>query len=446
MYKRIAAYLFPIATILFIGTAVWGYQVYQERSEMLVRAENQYQRSFHELNYHMVKLQEELGKSLALNTRKQLSSCMTNIWRLSYAAQSDVSQLPLRKGVLDQTEEWVSKMGDFAYRVGVRDLTKEPLNEQEWKTLNTLYDGSSKVQKDLQKVQSDVLSKRWRWIDAEKTLQQEKKGANNPLVDGIQNVNSVVSEYTEVDWGPTANNIEQRKREKYTNLQGKEISADEAKKKTAAVLGLDSTKGMKVALNKNGEYEFYSVQAKVPSGVADVDVTKRGGHVVWMMKDREVKESKLTLAQTRAKAEAFLKQIPYTNMVAVAYDQAGKMDAFTFIHRDGDVMMYPETVVVKVAEDNGEVMGMQAEEFVFNHEHRSNAKPKLTLEKARSYVSPKLQVKKDNLAVIYGDTGDPVLCYEFLGNIKGNQYRIFINASTGDEEFVEKVQSAASSL
>jgi spore germination protein len=35
-----------------------------------------------------------------------------------------------------------------------------------------------------------------------------------------------------------------------------------------------------------------------------------------------------------------------------------------------------------------------------------------------------------------------VLCYEFLGTIKNDTYRIFINADTGFEEKVEKLQNS----
>ncbi len=53
MYKRLSAVLFPIVTLLMIGAFVWGYQENQEKNSILIKAENQYQRAFHNLSYHM---------------------------------------------------------------------------------------------------------------------------------------------------------------------------------------------------------------------------------------------------------------------------------------------------------------------------------------------------------------------------------------------------------
>lgn len=45
-------------------------------------------------------------------------------------------------------------------------------------------------------------------------------------------------------------------------------------------------------------------------------------------------------------------------------------------------------------------------------------------------------------ALIINDIGEEVLCYEFLGTINEDTYRIFINADNGQEEKVEKLKNS----
>ena len=45
-------------------------------------------------------------------------------------------------------------------------------------------------------------------------------------------------------------------------------------------------------------------------------------------------------------------------------------------------------------------------------------------------------------AIIINDLNKEVLCYEFLGTIDDDTYRIFINAKSGEEEEVEKLKNA----
>ena len=83
-----------LLTVAVIGTAYWGYQEHQDKNSILIKAENNYQRAFHNLNNTIDNLEDELGKALAVQSRDMLAPCLANIWRLAYAAQSD-GQLPL---------------------------------------------------------------------------------------------------------------------------------------------------------------------------------------------------------------------------------------------------------------------------------------------------------------------------------------------------------------
>jgi spore germination protein len=79
---------------------------------------------------------------------------------------------------------------------------------------------------------------------------------------------------------------------------------------------------------------------------------------------------------------------------------------------------------------------------VFNFHETVKGKPKLTEAAARKFVSPRLKVQKANLAYIYGEDGKEALCYEFLGMLDKDEYRVFINAQNGNEELVEKITKA----
>ncbi|MBA4603707.1 germination protein YpeB [Thermoactinomyces mirandus] len=443
MYKRVAAILFPITMVALVGAAVWGYQEYQDKNAILIKAENSYQRAFHDLNEHLERLQAELGKSLALNSPKQMAASMTNVWRLAYSAQNDIGQLPLTLVPFDQAEKYLSKVGRFAYDVGVRDFQKKPLTEKEWKTLETLYEQSKNINNEMQTVQHKVLDKNLRWMDVELAIATEDKNMDNTIIDGFKMVNQKVQEFPEVDWGPTVNNMEVRVRERARNISGTKISLDEAKQIVARAFGKGSTRGMKAELNKNGDYETISVRY---SGANHTEVytelTAKGGHIVWMVFDRPVKKKQLRLNQALEEADRFLERIGYKNMEPIAYDETANIVSYTFVHRQNGVSIYPQTLAVKVALDNGEIMGLQADEYVFNNFRLSKTKPKLTREEARKKLSTHLKVQKSGLAIIYNQSGQPVLCYEFLGSIKGNQYRVFINANNGEEEYIDRIEKA----
>src|SRR3954462_2298500 len=123
--------LIGVLAIGVAGTAFWGYQEHQEKNAVLINAENSYQRAFHGLTYQMDLLHDKIGTTLAMNSRNSLSPSLAEVWRITSEAHNDVGQLPLTLLSFNKTEEFLAKIGDFSYRVAVRDLDKEPLNDEE---------------------------------------------------------------------------------------------------------------------------------------------------------------------------------------------------------------------------------------------------------------------------------------------------------------------------
>ncbi|WP_339062673.1 germination protein YpeB [Tepidibacillus marianensis] len=441
MFKGIAGILIPVLAIALVGAGFWGYQENQEKNSILIKAENQYQRAFHDLNYHVDTLHDEIGKSLVVNSRRQLSPSLANVWRLSYAAQSDVGQLPLTLMPFNKTEEFLAKIADFSYRVAVRDLTKEPLTDKEYSTLKSLYEHSKDIQGELDQVQTKVIDKQLRWMDVEIALAQEDKKQDNTIIDGFKTIEKKVQEYPEINWGPGMSNLEKKTKEKGKNLKGNLVTSEQAKKSALRFLNLSADQKIRVEQSgKGSNYQVFSVEVEKDPKI-NLDVTKVGGQVVWMLKNRPVTESRLTTEQAVAKATDFLEKHNYKSMVPIGVDEFDNTNIFSFAYQQNGVVVYPDAVNVKVALDNGEVIGFQSTEYVFNHKQRSLPTPKITKDVARKKVNPNLQVLSTRQALVNNTDGNEVITYEFTTLFDKSHYKIYINSITGEEELVEKMKN-----
>ncbi|MFD1955757.1 germination protein YpeB [Paenibacillus thailandensis] len=440
MYQRLSAVLFPVFAILFVGAAYWGYQEHQDKNSILIKAENQYQRAFHDLTYHVQQLHKQLGNTLAVNSTSQNfhRKGLVNVWRITSQAQNDVDQLPVTMIPIDKAEELLSKIANFSYKTAVRDLTKEPLTESEFKTLKTLYANSKEISKDLQDMQQQVLVHNLRWMDVEMAVASEKQ--TNKIVDGFRSVNKKVGYYPEIDWGPSVTSMYQKR--SVNMLSGKQVSAGEIKAKAANFLGIDQS-GIRVTENGKGtSYATFSVTAggkgRTGSAIA-MDYTQKGGQLVWFMNSRDVKGSKLSRQEAEKAAAAFLDKHGFKEMKPVAYNENDNIGTFTYVGMQDGVLVYPDKLNVKIALDNGDAVGLHANEYIYEHHKRTIPKPKLSKEEARKSVNPDMEVTRENMAVIKGEAGKEVLCYEYTGRINGGTYRIYINADNGTEEAIEEI-------
>jgi germination protein YpeB len=170
-----------------------------------------------------------------------------------------------------------------------------------------------------------------------------------------------------------------------------------------------------------------------------VSITKTGGHVAWMLNTRGIGESKLSMEEMRQKAEAFLKEKGYVNMMPTYSMVSGDTGVVNFAYTQDGVIIYPDLLKVKVALDNGEVVGFEAQKFLMSHHDRDIRKPRLTEEEARKFISNQFNVSKGRLALIPLEDRTEVLTYEFKGKYQEDEFLIYINADTGDQEMILKI-------
>jgi spore germination protein len=433
-----------VLTLGIAGTAYWGYQEHREKNAILLNAENNYQRAFHELVYNIDLLHDKIGGTLAMNSRSSLSPALAEVWRLTSQAHSDVGQLPLTLLPFNKTEEFLAQIGDFSYQTAIRDLDKEPLNEKEYAALQGLYKQSEDIQSELRQVQHLVLKNNLRWMDVEMALATGKENADNTIIDGFKTVEKTVSGYSETDFGPAFINM-QKKDENYKNLKGKTVSKKEAIETAKKYAGLGNDVKVQVeSSGKDSDYGFFSVSLldKKSKQEANMDITKKGGYPIWFITSRDVSAQKISLNDATNKAIEFLKQNGFEDLDLFESAQYDNIGAFTFVGKENDIRIYPDAIRVKVALDNGQLIGFSANDYLKSHRTREIPQPTITKEEAQKKINSNLKVMEDRLAVILNDLNKEVLCYEFMGTLGNDTFRIYINAESGMEEKVEKLENA----
>lgn len=446
---KVATVMVPILAVALVGTTYWGYKEHQEKNAILIKAENQYQREFHNVTFYMDKLEQELGKSLAVNSSKQLSPNLTSVWRLAYSAQNSIGQLPLSLMPFNKTEAFLSRLGDFSYKTAVRDLDKQPLSEQEWKTLHNLHRSAGEIKAELSKVQDQVVNKQLRWMEVETLLARgDEKGNDNSIIDGFKLIDKRVAGYEDLETSMDIQNSEEVRIEKLKSMKGNDVTEAEAKKIALSFVGVTGNdRDVKVTRNSDKAiFAAYDVRIHDTNSNSEivVTVTKKGGQVISMLNGRNVNNANVSIENAEVKAARFIKQRGLNNMEMVKIEQFDHEAMYTFVRNERGIRIYPDSIIVKVAMDNGEVIGYYAEGHVVNQQLNNFSKATLTIDQAKTKVSPNLKIEEESLALIVNDLNQEVLCYEFSGTLGNSHYRVYINADSGDEEKVEKLEYISS--
>jgi len=444
--KLLRGILITVLTIGVAGAAFWGYQEHKEKNAILMNAENNYQRAFHDLTYQVDLLHDQIGTTLAMNSKESLSPALADVWRITSEAHSDVGQLPLTLLPFNKTEEFLANIGDFSYRTAVRDLNKEPLSEQEYDSLKKLYSQAADIQDELRNVQHLVLKNNLRWMDVEMAIASGKEAGDNTIIDGLKTVEKTVNGYDEASFGVT--NVSMEKQDQnFKNLSGATISKEEAVKTAKKYAEFTGEVDVKVTENgKGSNYGFYSVTLldKDTKLEASMDVSKKGGYPIWYILSRDINKQKISLNKAGNNAVKFLKDNNFKDLALFESMQYDNIGVFSFVTEQDGVKIYPDSIKIKVALDNGNIVGFAAEDYLLSHKQRDIKNPVLSKADAQKKINKQVEIMDDGLAIIQNDLNKEVLCYEFIGTLGDDTYRIYINADNGIEEKVEKLKNAES--
>ncbi|WP_067725419.1 germination protein YpeB [Oceanobacillus damuensis] len=431
--------LIGVLSLALIGTGFWGYREHQEKNAILTQAENTYQRSFHELTYHMDLLHDQIGTALAMNSTERLSPQFVEIWRLTSEALSNVGQLPLGLLPFNKTEEFLSNIGDFTYKTAVRNLENSPLTDEESETLKQLYSQSGDIKDELRQVQHIALENNLRWMDVQLALANPDEQVDNTIIDGFKTVEKSVEGFNEGNSqssviGTSSND------HKYKYLNGDKISEQDALEKSKEIFNVENEENLTIAESGEGsDVPMYSVSYHNDEKRAYMDISQQGGHPLNILVSRDIANNQISLNEGAEKAQDYLESFDLDSMSLFQSSEYNNVGVYSFLYNENDVRVYSDAVEVKVALDNGDVLGLSTNNYYMNHSDRDIPEPDISEEEAKEMVNPNVDIQEEFLAVIDNDLGEEVLVYEFLGVLDNDTFRIFINAMNGQEEKVEKL-------
>lgn len=429
-----------VAAIALAG--IWGYTQYNQKMNYRTHLENQYLNEFYSLLNGMEGIEALLAKSMVSQSGDQQSLLFTEAWKNADLALNNLSRLPISHLSLNETSKFLNQLGDFSYALGKQTLGGKALSLKQWEDLERLHNSSAYLIGSLQKLHQDMMDGSIRFGDVRGQGRFAlRRAPQNPIEDNLTRVEKEMTTYPKLIYdGPFSEHLSDIKAK---GIQGKEINREEGEREIIRFLGSDRVGEINPLSRGEGVVTTYGYEV-VPSGEEGdrriyVEVSRKGGKVVWMMDSKVVENVSLTMPKALEKAQAFLEERGFENMVPSYSERYNGVGVFNFAYEQEDVLIYPDLIKVQVALDNGEIVGFEAQGFYIAHEEREIPKPKLSMEEARSRVSERLEIFKERLAIIPTNAKQEVLCYEFKGTFQGDTFIIYINGDTGEEQEILKV-------
>lgn len=442
MFKK-RSLLAIFVSILIAGSSTFGTLMYLDRRDYRNYLENQYSRNLYDLIGDVENLQVALSKVEVAGSPKRSLLIFSEIWKDANTAQSRLNALPISHVAISQTSKYLSQVGDFCYALLKATNSGQSLSQTELTNVAKLRDYAGYLTSELHGMEQEISQGGLKWgsikHQGRQTFQNEVQDAVGIKFQSISQ--EMQQQYPTLIYdGPFAENV--------LNIKPRitsepEITLDQAKSVAAGIMGKDRVESIGVYSDKSGSrVPSYALSVKMKGrkdSNVSIDISKNGGKVVYMLDPRTIGEYKLSVKEATSKGTKFLEANGYKDMVPTFVLKYDGVVVINYVFVKNKVVIYPDQIKIKVALDNGEIVGIESQHYLTAHYDRKIPKARVSLDAAKKNISTNLKIKNIRMAIIPLESQKEIFCYEFYGEYNDEDYIVYINALDGSEERILKI-------
>ena len=428
-------HMLSVICVLLIIVGVLGFILYFKQKEYRQASENSYNQAFFEVVDYVQNVEVYLAKALISKSPEHGAETLTNVWREANLAQSYLSMLPIESRELENTEKFLNQVSDYSYSLSRKNIYNESLSEEDFNNLKELHGYSVELENTLNQLSADLNEGRFSWGElTKKGTVAFAKQVDNISKESFSNLEENFHEYSGLiydgAYSEHLTGIEKK------GLTGEDIEEEKAREKVEEFIGKDNIQEIEgLGYIENATIPSYDFLVKNnDSETINISISKKGGHIISMNSNRDVTVEAISQEEANEKGKQFLEEKGFTNMKETYFLKQEGIVTINYAYVQDDVIMYADLIKVKIALDNGEVLGIETTGYLNNHTTRDLSNIKITKDEAREKINKNLEIQSEGMAMIPTEWQTEILCYEFKGNVENREFLVYINAENGREE------------
>ena len=430
-------HMLSVIVVLFTIIIILSVIIYKKQTEYRQASENQYNMAFYELVDYVQNVETYLAKSLISSSPEHGAETLTHVWREANLAQVYLSRLPIDSVELEKTAKFLNQVSDYSYSLSRKNIYNEELTEEDLKNLEDLHNYSVELRNTLDQLSADINDGRIKWGELTKkgevAFAQE---VSNISKNSFSNLEENFHEYSGLIYDGAFSEHMTSSQKK--GLTGDNIDEEKAKQIATDFIGKDGAQEINLSgKSENTDIITYDFSVKVNNENEEnmnISITEKGGHVLLMNYNRNVEAELISQEEADKIGKQFLEDRGLNNMKETYYLKQDGIVTINYAYKQDEVTVYPDLIKLKIALDNGEVMGIETKGYLNSHEERKIPEVKITKEKAKESLNKNLEITSESLAIIPTEWQTEVLCWEFKGKVNDTDFLVYVNAETGKEE------------
>lgn len=452
-----------LAVLALAAWGVWTWRLTTVNRDLALTVEADRQRNFSDMAYHVEQIQSLLGKGLVAGTTRQNMRYLSETHHHAQAAAAAFTSLPLPAEVSASVGKFLQQTGDFASSVSRNEAAGRELDAAGRAELARLRQESAALSTQLQDISAGYNQGGFRWSPPVRFSWAGLLQGNLGTTGSVSKPNTqdqAPASMVPGGWEMIGTSMEQLPVMIYDGPFSDHLADRAPATQAAPVDRAVAEQMMRRQIPSTGAPRVVSVEevggtlptysfrlAPATTGgtayTAVADIARNGGFLVQWLNNRELGVPTMDLERARTLGTQYLTSIGLADMTPTYGQILDGTATIAYAYKQNDVVVYPDQVKLKIALDNGEVLGVDARQYLMSHHPRNLRPATVSPAQAQTVVRPELRVERAQLALIPDQAGSgEILTYEFLARMGEEVFLIYVNANTGQEEqILQQIQN-----
>lgn len=417
-----------VAAVLVAALAVALSFMADMKEDYETQLDNIYKKSFYEATDSLKDVELKLSKVSVSEGAANQKALLSELWMNTEIAQNNLAQLSSKDGNMEKVIKFLNQMGDYCLCLA-KKVGDTPLSEAEKEKLDSLHKIVKKLQESLTAANDS--------ISHNATLVGKLDEGIQLLGDCYEHFNNDSNiEYPEMIYdGPFSDALTIRDA-KYLNTLPK-VTQQESEAKLRLII--KDTKQLEYLGRVDGNIPSFRYTVTTQGGKGQAQISESGGLLVLYNAQQETDGEAMQSEQLQAKGKELLESMGYDDLKLVWVTPAESAVYLNYVYYNYDTVFYPDFVKLKLSADTGELLGLDATGYAYNHIERTAPQPAATIEQARQAVSTKLTIADERICVMPTKWNTEIAAYEFKCTKGEDTFYIYIDANTLEEVNILKV-------
>ncbi len=437
-----------LATLIVVFSSTFAILMTLERTDYRNYLQGQYSKNIYELLTAVDNIQDNLSKSAVVDDKNQRMLIFEEIFRYSTMASDRLHSLPIPQERVNETSKFLIQVGDFCYTLVRNSVSGEEITEEQLIAIDDLSDQSYELRENLNGLLQEINEGKVKWGEIRKKATGVLPKSEEDVVgEKFQNIQKQVAQYPALIYdGPFSENILEV--EPKVNEEA-EVSIEEAKDLLKKALANRDIKDIKEKNSEsNTKIESYgfnvTVNGRDEKENIVCDISKRGGKVIYIMDNKALNKPNIDLEKSIEIGKEYLESLGYENMKPTYTLKYEDNVTINYVFTIDDILVYTDQIKLKIALDDGDIIGMEADKYLVSHT-KSREIPTINInaDEGKKNIGKRLELKDIKLVIVPGEMNKEKLCYEYSGTYRDDEYKVYVDAVSGNFERIIKIINTA---